>query len=131
MFVLSVVDDRPTLKHLNKYVRDNVCAACYTNPEAWKDLGRELIPDADAALGTIAANARNVITCCSDMLQLWLDRDPEANWGQLIKALEEVELCNLAATIQEKLEPSEASASGHATRTTPSQIPSSMLPNVR
>ena len=130
MFFLSVVDDRPTLKHL-KFVRDNLCAACDTNPEAWKDLGRELISDGDVALGTIAANNKgNVATCCSKMLEVWLARDPKASWRQLIRALKEVELKHLAATIEEKLA-SVALASGHTTRTTSSQMPSSMLPNAR
>lgn len=116
--------DRPTLKDLNKHVRSELCGACETNPEAWKDLGRELMPDSDAALSTIAVNAnKNVTTCCSSLFKLWLDRQPEASWGQLIEALKEIiGLENLATKIERKLQPSVASASSHTTTTTASQM---------
>ena len=132
MLFLSVVDDRPTLKYLNGHVREDLCSACAANPQAWKDLGRALMPNSDAALGTIAGNANgNIITCCSGLFQLWLDRQPKASWRQLITALEEAKLENLAAKIQEKLEPSVASTLGHTTTTTSSQMPSSMTSNAR
>ena len=40
--------------------------------------------------------------CTSDMLQLWLDRKPDANWNQLIKALRapHINLGNLATKIE-------------------------------
>ena len=126
------MDDRPERKYLERHVREDLCSACATNPEAWKDLGRELIPKSDAALGRIAANAKgDVITCCSKLFELWLQRQPKASWRQLIEALEEVKLPTLAVEILEKLEPSVASASVHTTMTTSSQMPSSMTPNAR
>ena len=120
----SVVDDRPEVLHLNRHVRSQLCAACADNPEAWKDLGMELMPGSEAALGTIAANSHgNVITCCSSLFKLWLQRQPNASWRQLIQALKDIGLDKLATEIKGKLEPSVTSASDHATKIIASQVP--------
>ena len=38
-----------------------------------------------AELDIIAADSRgSVVTCCSRMFSLWLERQPEASWRQLI-----------------------------------------------
>ena len=109
------MDDRPERKYLERHVREDLCSACATNPEIWKDLGRELIPKSDAALGGITASAKgDVITCCSKLFELWLQRQPEASWRQLIEALKEVKLTTLAVEIQEKLEPGIAYVCVHA-----------------
>ena len=85
LMFLSVVDDRPYMKYLVRHVRGQLCAACESNPQAWKDLGRELMPDSDVELSTIAVNAHgNVINCCSSLFNLWFQQQPEASWGQLI-----------------------------------------------
>ena len=63
------------------------------------------MPDAEAELGIIEANAHgNVINCCSSLFRVWLERQPEASWGQLIQGLKDVELHSLAAQLQRKLE---------------------------
>ena len=112
------------MKHLTRHVRGQLCAACEDNPQAWKDLGRELMPDAEASLGTIAVNAHgNVINCCSSLFKLWLERQPDGSWGQLIEALKDAGLDALAAQIEKKLEASLASGSSHTTTTTTSQKP--------
>jgi len=107
---LSTVDDRPQLIHLNKHVTPQLCASCDKNPEAWKDLGRELLPVGDAseaALSTIAVNNKDdVAGGYSSLFLLWLERKPEANWKQLIDALKQVNLNSLAAKIEERLIPS-------------------------
>ena len=104
------------MKYLNRHVRDQLCGACGDNPQTWKDLGVELISESEAALGAIAANCRSdVISCCSSLFTLWLQRKPDANWGQLIDALRNIKLHNLAAEIEKKLEPSTASTPGHTT----------------
>ena len=106
----SVVDDTPKLKHLNRHVRDQLCAVCAGNPQAWKDLGRELIPGGDEAVRAIAANNPHDLTsCCASIFDKWLERDPKASWRQLIEALNEIKLNKLATDIKKKLESSMAS----------------------
>ena len=79
---------------------------------AWKDLGKELIPNDDTALGVIAVNANgDVITCCESLFKVWLERQPEASWRQLIGALKEIKQGTLATQIEEMLEPSTTAAS--------------------
>ena len=73
----------------------------------WYDLGVELLAEEDVkALDEIRSNyPRDASTCCTKMFQLWLDRQPEASWRQLIEALREpnIELKELANTIEQKL----------------------------
>ena len=92
--------------------------------QKWRDLGRELIPDGDTALGVIEVNANgSVTTCCDEMFKTWLQRQPKASWEQLIEGLnsKSVMLGHLAAQIEGMLEPSVASASSHTTTATVSQ----------
>ena len=106
------------MKYLTRHVRSQLGAA---GPQAWQDLGRELMPDADAQLGVIATNAHgNVTTCCDLLFKSWLQRQPEASWGQLIQGLKDVGLDALAAQIEKKLEPSIHTTT---TTTTVSQMP--------
>ena len=108
-FSIRVVDARPEIKYLNRHVRGELSAACEDNPEAWKDLGVELLPPGDssmAALKTISANSHgNVIKCCASMLSLWLKRQPEASWRQLIEALKVTGLDYIATDLEGKLIP--------------------------
>ena len=104
MTVFSLVEEPPKVKYLNRHVRAQLCAACDSNPQAWKDLGNELIPDGDAAVRGIAANNQNVTTCCALMFDTWLQREPNASWRQLIDALNIIGLNKLAAEIAGKLE---------------------------
>ena len=109
LFYPRIVDDRPETKYLNRHVRGQLSAACEDNPEAWKDLGVELLPpggNSMAALKTISANSHgNVIKCCSSMLALWLQRQPEASWRQLIEALKATGLDYVATDLEGKLIP--------------------------
>ena len=70
-------------------------------------MGVELLAEEDVqALDEIQSNyPSNASMCCTKMFQLWLDRQPEASWRQLIKALREpnIELKELANTIEQKL----------------------------
>ena len=60
------------------------------------------------ALDEIKANNNaNVTLCCSDMFNLWRQRQLKANWSQLIRALKEVKLNALADEIEKSLLPSE------------------------
>ena len=94
--------DRPALKLLNKHVRKDVSFK-------WHDLGLELLEQEDEkTLNEIETNNHNDVSkCCKEMFQLWLRKCTNATWIQLIQALKEVELNNLAATIAGMLIPTE------------------------
>ena len=63
-------------------------------------LGEEAEPE----LNIIVANCHdNVIKCCSSTFSLWLERQPEANWRQLITALRNVKLVELATNVEKLL----------------------------
>ena len=98
------VNECPDDKHLNKYVRGIVCAA-----GKWRDLGIVLMgQDAVIDLDTIKVDyPYNVKECCSRMFTEWRQRTPKASWKQLIEALKEVKLTQLASELEELLIPSE------------------------
>ena len=48
----------------------------------------------------------NVKQCCSRMFTEWRQRTPTASWRQLIEALKEVQLTQLASELEELLIPS-------------------------
>jgi len=103
--IIHTENDKPDIKYLNSHVRPQVCGACH-NPEVWRDLGIELLgQEADASLNTISTNSRNVIQCCSSMFSLWLERQPEASWKQLVEALMNVNLNALGVKIKNLLTP--------------------------
>ena len=90
-----------------------MCAAC-DNPQKWKDLGKVLMPNAVAELSIISNNHRDIVSCCSRMFQIWLERQPNASWKQLIEALKEVDLNHLATQIEGMLMPSNDTAAASA-----------------
>ena len=94
--------DRPALKLLNKHVRKDASSK-------WHDLGLELLEQEDEEkLNEIETNNPNDVSkCCKEMFQLWLRKCTNATWNQLIQALKEVELNNLAATIEGMLIPTQ------------------------
>ena len=94
--------DRPALKLLNKHVRKEVSTK-------WHDLGLELLEQEDEAkVNEIETNnPSDVSKCCKEMFQLWLEKCTNATWNQLIQALREVDLNNLATTIEGMLKPSD------------------------
>ena len=53
-------------------------------------------------------NSGNVSECCAEMLQLWLDRQPNATWSQLIEALRSpgIKLNDVASKLEGMLLPS-------------------------
>ena len=103
--MLIPVNDCPDDKHLNKYVRRKVCAA---GANKWRDLGIVLMgQDAVADLDVIRINHPNdVEERCSRMFTKWRQRTPKASWKQLIEALKEVNLTQLASELEELLIPS-------------------------
>ena len=42
---------------------------------------------------------------CERMFDMWLERTPQASWKQLIEALKEVQLNQLASELEESLQP--------------------------
>ena len=101
--LLLPVDKCPDDKHLNKYVRGNVCAA---GTDKWQDLGIELMgQDAVYVLNEIKANSNDNVECCTRMFTEWRKRTPTASWKQLIEALKEVELTQLASELERLLQP--------------------------
>ena len=97
---MYVGTDRPALKYLNKYVKAVIATE-------WHDIGVELLDESDEAmLNVIKKNFPGDINkCAAEMLQLWLDRQPEASWGQLLETLREpnIKLNVLAAKIESML----------------------------
>ena len=68
-------------------------------------MGIELLgQDGIADLDVIKANNTDDVTkCCSKMLSLWLQRQTEASWNQLIEALVQVKLNRVAQEIKKGL----------------------------
>ena len=90
--------DRPALKHLNQYVRDEASTK-------WHDLGLALLePEDEGKLNEIQSNhPKDNGECCKQMFQLWLQRCPHGTWNQLIEALREIKLNQLASKIDSML----------------------------
>ena len=98
------VIDCPHLKHLYKYVREKVCAA---GKDKWRDLGIELMgEEAVYVLDIIKVNSPDNVECCIRMFTEWRQRTPKASWKQLIEALKEVKLTQLASELEKLLIPS-------------------------
>ena len=100
--LLVSVNNRPKDEHFNKYVREKVCAA---GKNKWRDLGVALMgQNAVDSLDVIRIdNSNDVKACCSRMFTKWLERTPKASWRQLIEALKEVKLTQLASELEERL----------------------------
>ena len=99
--ILTAVDDRPDLKFLNRHVRKPLCAK---ETHVWKDVGIELLGGgSNDALDIIEKNNSDVTNCCSKMFQLWFDKQSTASWRQLIQALKQLQLDNLADQVASKL----------------------------
>ena len=63
--------------------------------------------DAVPSLDVISANHTiNVEECCSRKFIKWHQRTPKASWKQLIEALKQVKLTQLASELEELLIPS-------------------------
>ena len=79
---------------MNRHIIKEVAAACTYQSDVWRDLGIELLQqDGIAGLDVIKTNNTDDVTkCCSKMLSLWLQRQTEASWNQLIEAIVQVKL---------------------------------------
>jgi len=52
----------------------------------WRKIGLELNLSTDILSIIEAKNRADHVNCCQDMLQKWLERDPEATWKRLFEA---------------------------------------------
>ena len=95
-------DEVPKEKYLNKYVRDKVCASEY---KKWRELAIELLDGDDDAVAALDARTYNMDEkqCCSVMFRFWLERQPQATWKQLVDALYEIKLNQVAADVKNLL----------------------------
>ena len=86
-----------TIKSLSDYISNTEISV------HWKGLGTKLLNDTYVQHLTIIEtnNRHDVRVCCREMFIYWLQVDREANWNQLINALEEMQLNTLAKEIRE------------------------------
>ena len=66
-------------------------------------MGQDAVPSLDVIS---ADHTNSVEKCCSRMFIKWRQRTPKASWKQLIGALKEVKLAQLASELEELLIPS-------------------------
>ena len=87
---------RPSMRDLNKHVIPLVATK-------WYDLGLELLETQDEReLEIIDTNYRNdVVTCCRKMFSKWLEK--KSSWDQLIQAVKNIKLNNVANDIEQLL----------------------------
>ena len=92
---VCIGNDRPSHKLLNKYVTNQVASH-------WQKLGVQLLDEESVyKLKNIEKNYPNdVEKCCSEMLEYWIETDPEASWDTLIDALDQCGQNVLAAKIK-------------------------------
>ena len=66
----------------------------------WRDLGLELV-DSNKILKVIETNhPSDVDTCCRLMFEKWLEKTPDANWNQLVTALNNIEMATAADAVR-------------------------------
>lgn len=88
MMISFVTADRPTLELLNRFRKD-ICSY-------WYDLGLELLDD-EVLLDDI--QDYDVNKCTTKMFKLWLERHTSVTWNDLLDALIQIELRDVAIKI--------------------------------
>ena len=98
--IVLIGSDRPLLRDLDDHVVMHVA-------KNWRSLGVQLLrPDQQNLLDIIEANhPRDVVACCQDVLQRWLNTTEDATWNQLIKALRSptIQLNHFASQLERML----------------------------
>ena len=89
------------MRYLIRYVRGSVGSK-------WYDLGIELLhcEDDEDELDKIEfEHPRDLDTCCRKMFQLWLKKQSNASWNQLIEALRQpsIKLVAFASKVEQSL----------------------------
>ena len=90
---------RPLMRDLNKHVIPLVATR-------WFDLGLELLEtEHERELDIIETNYENNATkCCRKMFSKWLEiKSDSASWDQLIQAVKNIKLINVASDIEQLL----------------------------
>ena len=91
---------RPSLRYLNRHVMKPVGSK-------WYKLGIDLLESGDVEeLNKIRSQyPTDIDTCCIEMFQLWLNKQPTASWNQLIDSLRQpgIDLNHLANEIEQML----------------------------
>ena len=91
---------RPSMKDLNKHVIPLVATR-------WYDLGLELLETKhERELDTIEKDSKveGAKTCCRKMFSKWLETQSDnASWDQLIQAVKNIELDDVASDIEQLL----------------------------
>lgn len=90
----------PEQKYLDRYVKEKVCASRFRK---WKDLGSQLLDEDDLSAVTARTYNMDELQACSEMFNIWRERQPKASWQQLIKALKIIKLERLANKIESLL----------------------------
>ena len=76
-------------------------------PTKWYDLGLELLDQEDEQeLNVIKSDKHGDLEKFTNkMFELWLSRKPSANWNDLVRALTDIKMNDLATKIKEMLMP--------------------------
>ena len=90
--------DRPTMEQLTEVMRiGHIDIAT-----KWHELGPVLI-DSYSIIRQIEADYSDVSTRCRKMFEKWLERTPDADWDQLVAALNKIDMKTAADVISRKL----------------------------
>ena len=69
----------------------------------WYDIGLKLLNDYAKLDVMEKDNPGKSEECCTEMFKIWLERNPDASWNQLITVLEGIELNTAAKNIKSYL----------------------------
>ena len=72
----------------------------------WESLGLYLISRHELSIIEVDHQSKGVVVCCRKALSKWLERDPQASWGQLVEALKKMDHGTLACELEHWLLPS-------------------------
>ena len=95
---LSTDHHKISLKQLNSFVTHKAGVAT-----RWFSLGVELLDSNTAVLDVIKTSHQHDDDRCSEMFKRWLELKPDANWSQLVAALNNIGLRAVADNMQEKV----------------------------
>ena len=89
--ILFIAASRPTIKQLNRFVIPRVAPN-------WYNLGLELLSGDEAR--TLNSYNGSIQKRCSQVFRVWLERNPKADWYQLVEALKNVQLNDVAGDLR-------------------------------
>ena len=99
LFILPV-DDRINVRYWNSYAKPGIAAA---GKDKWKDVGGVLLNKSATTLGIIETdNPGDITSCVSKMFAKW-QQQKRGTWRDLLGALREVDLKDLADDIKIRL----------------------------